>query len=165
MSTVTAPQPRTSQQPAPHTDAHRVPSRLGRYTDRRSGATREIVCLPGAGGSRLVIDRDAVTLGDRRLVAHLAADEPPENASIVTDVYLADESRGNCRPVSAEDLKLAPFATSSPSTDSKTSPDTQLVDSDGVVYRIREISDGWIVPRAALDTQLGAASAKRSPSS
>jgi hypothetical protein len=146
MSTLTAPNPRTSQRPEPNTDAHRVPSRLGRYTDHNSGATREIVCLPGAGGSRLVIDRDAVTLGDRRLVAHLAVDEPAENDRIVTEVYLADERRGNCRLVWAEDLKLTPFASSSPGTDSKASPDTQLVDSDGVVYRIREISEGGLFP-------------------
>ena len=146
MSTITAPQPRTSQQPARRKDVHRVPSRLGRYTDHRSGATREIVSLPGAGGSRLVVDRDAVTLGDRRLLAHLAEDEPAENARIVTEVYIADEDRGNCRLVSAEDLKLTPFASSSPATDSKASPDTQLVDSDGVVYRIREISDDGSFP-------------------
>ena len=146
MSTVTAPHPPTSQEAERRTDAHRVPSRLGRYTDDRSGATREIVCVPGAGGSRLVIDRDAVTLGDRRLVAHLATDEPPENDRIVTEVYLADENRGNCRPVSAEDLKLTPFASSSPGTDSKASPDTQLVDPDGHVYRIREISEDASFP-------------------
>ena len=142
MSTITAPQPRTSQQPARRKDAHRVPSRLGRYTDHRSGATREIVCAPGSDGSRLVVDRDALTRGDQRLVAHLAEDEPAENARIVTEVYIADEDRGNCRLVSAEDLKLTPFASSSPGTASKVSPDTQLVDSDGVVYRIREISEG-----------------------
>jgi hypothetical protein len=146
MSTLTAPHPRTSQQPVPGTDAHRVTSRLGQYTDHRSGGTREILCLPGAGRSRLVIDRDALTRGDRRLVAHLAADEPAENERIVTEVYLADDSKGNCRPVSAEDLKLTPFASSSPGTDSKTSPDTQLIDSDGVVYRIREISEDGSFP-------------------
>jgi hypothetical protein len=89
-----------------------------------------------------VVDRDALTRGDQRLVAHLAEDEPAENARIVTEVYIADEDRGNCRLVSAEDLKLTPFASSSPGTASKVSPDTQLVDSDGVVYRIREISEG-----------------------
>ena len=54
MSTVTAPHPHASQEAERRTDAHRVPSRLGRYTDDRSGAKREIVCVPGAGGSRLV---------------------------------------------------------------------------------------------------------------
>jgi hypothetical protein len=61
-------------------------------------------------------------------------------------VYLADDGKGNCRLVSAEDLELTPFASSSPGTDSKASPDTQMVDSDGVVYRIREISDDGSFP-------------------
>jgi hypothetical protein len=146
MSTVTAPQPHASQQTGRHTNAHRVPSALGRYTDDRTGATREIICLPGAGGSRLVIDRLADTHADPRVVAHLAADEPPENDRIVCELYLADDSRGNCRLVSAEDLKLTPFASSSPGTDGEVSPDTQLIDSDGTVYRIREVSTNGSFP-------------------
>jgi hypothetical protein len=93
----------------------------------------------------VIVDRNAVTLGDGRLVAHLAADEPPENARIVTSMYLADESKGGCRPVSGEDLEVTPF-TSSSGVDSEVSPDTQIVDSDGVVYRIREISEGGSFP-------------------
>src|ERR1019366_5238278 len=161
MSTVTAPHPPTSHQPGRNTDAHRVPSRLGRYTDHRSGATREIVSLPGTAGSRLVIDRDAVTLGDGRLVAHLAADEPAENDRIVAEVYLADDTRGNCRLVSAEDLELTPFASSSPGTDSKASPDTPLVDSDGVVYRIREISEDGSFPELRWTRSSGTSSQER----
>jgi hypothetical protein len=42
MSTVTAPHPRTNQQPTRRTDTHHGPPRLGRYTDHHSGATREI---------------------------------------------------------------------------------------------------------------------------
>ena len=38
----------------------------------------------------LVVDRDALTLGDCRLVAHLAADEPVQNAALVCDHYLND---------------------------------------------------------------------------
>jgi hypothetical protein len=93
-----------------------------------------------------VIDRDTLTGGDRRLVAHLASDEPRENDRIVTEVYLADESRGNCRPVGAEDLELTPFTSSSPDTDSKVSSDTHLIDSNGVVYRIQEISEDGSCP-------------------
>ena len=102
--------PEPASEPAPNTDAHRVPSRLGRYTDHRSGATREILCVPGAGGSRLVIDRDAITLGERRLVAHLAADEPSENAALVCEHYLRDQTGRWCRRVTPEDLKVVPFA-------------------------------------------------------
>jgi hypothetical protein len=146
MSTITAPHPRTSQQAALRTGAQRVPSQLGLYTDHRAGAAREVICLPGAGGSTLVIDRLAGTHSDARLVAHLAADEPAENARIVSEVYLADESKGNCRPVSAEDLQLTPFASCPSSVDSEASPDTSLLDSDGVVYRIREMSTDGSFP-------------------
>ncbi len=48
---------------------------LGRYTDRQ-GRAREVVARPGAAGSVLVGDRDCTPRGERRLVAHLAADEP-----------------------------------------------------------------------------------------
>jgi hypothetical protein len=101
---------------------------------------REIVCLPGAGGSRLVIDRDALTGHDRRLVAHLAADEPSENARIISEVYLADENKGHCRTVSTNDLELAPFTGPSPNTQDEASLAAQSIDADGIVYRIREIS-------------------------
>ncbi len=56
--------------PAPQ-HAHRPPPTaspgdvLGQYTDRLRGS-REIVARAGVGGSVLVIDRDAVTFGDRR---------------------------------------------------------------------------------------------------
>jgi hypothetical protein len=82
---------------------------LGRYTDP-SGASREIVARPGAHGSVLVIDRDASTLGDRRLVAHLAADEPLLNAAIVCDEYLRDPAGRRCRRVVPDDLRWGPFA-------------------------------------------------------
>jgi hypothetical protein len=140
MSTDTAARPRTSRRRAPRTGPRPFPSRLGGYTNR-SGALREIVCVSGDGGSRLVVDRETMTGGDMRLVAHLAADEPPENDRIVCEVYLADESRGDCRLVVTEDLELTPFAGSTPDTDSEVSPDTQMAGSDGVVYRLREISE------------------------
>ncbi len=147
MSTTTAPHRHVGRAASPQTEASaRHAPCLGTYLAPDTGQTREIVCLPGAGGSRLVNDRDARTLGDSRLVAHLAADEPPENDQIVSEVYLADESKGHCRTVSAEDLELAPFSGPSPSTEGKASPDTRLVDCDGTVYRIREISTDGSFP-------------------
>src|SRR5580704_3584377 len=68
---------------------------LAGYVDEL-GRHREIVGCGGAHGSRLVIDRDRLTSGDRRLVAHLGADEPAENARIVCDLYIEDE-RKRCR--------------------------------------------------------------------
>jgi hypothetical protein len=82
---------------------------LGRYTSG-DGRPRELVARPGAGDSVLVIDRDAATLCDRRLVAHLAADEPSENVAIVCRHYLADDAGRWCRRVEPEDLETAPFA-------------------------------------------------------
>src|SRR5271163_2979862 len=83
-------------------------SRLGRYTECVTGARREIARLPIADGSALVVDRLSGTHGDARLLARLAADEPHENAQILCALYLADKSRGRCRPVTGADLDAAP---------------------------------------------------------
>jgi hypothetical protein len=56
------------------------------------------------------MDRDAATRRDRRLVAHLGADEPGENATIVCDRYVKDAHRGRCRRVTACDLAVDPYA-------------------------------------------------------
>jgi len=80
---------------------------LGQYADG-DGRSRQIVARAGAGGSVLVIDHDGVTFGDRRLVAHLAADEPAENALIVVGEYLVDHRSRRCRRVTAADLNAIP---------------------------------------------------------
>ncbi len=79
---------------------------LGCYADPR-GRSREIVALPARAGSVLVVDRDAHTLRDRRLLAHLSADEPAENASLVCRLYLLDRRRRRprCRALLLEDLR------------------------------------------------------------
>jgi hypothetical protein len=150
MSTITAPQPRTSQQAARHTDAHCVTSRLGRYTDHRAGTTREIVARAGAGCSVLVVDRDALTLGDGRLVAHLAADEPPENARIVCSMYLADDSKGHCRRVTAEDLGVLalPEGEGSEAVECKSDKQTrtELTDARGRSYRLELVATHMSIP-------------------
>lgn len=76
---------------------------LGRYTDA-TGRSREVIARRRGDGRLLVVDRDALTLGDRRLVALLAADEPAENAALVCSLYLRDARRGRCRRVTVEDL-------------------------------------------------------------
>lgn len=84
---------------------------LDRYTDLH-GHRREVVALPGACRSVLVVDRDAATLGDRRLIAHLDADEPATNAALVCERYLEEDpsERRRCRRVLPEDLKISPAA-------------------------------------------------------
>ncbi len=82
---------------------------LGRYADS-VGRAREVVALPGALGSLLVVDRDASTLGDRRLVAHIASDEPAQNAALVCSLYLQGSEGRFARCVTPEDLQKVPFA-------------------------------------------------------
>ncbi len=76
---------------------------LGAYRDG-CGRDRELVAIRGASGSKLVIDRDATTLSDRRLVAHLGRDEPADNAALVCQHYVADPAGRWCRPLRMEDL-------------------------------------------------------------
>lgn len=64
----------------------------------------------------LVMDRDAATRRDRRLVAHLGADESPENATLVCDRYVRDPHRGRCRRVTARDLACDPYANEASAT-------------------------------------------------
>ena len=75
---------------------------LGTYRDR-DGRDRALIARPGVGGSVLVIDQDAQTLTDRRLVAHLAADEPAVNARVVAELYLADDEGRSARALEDRD--------------------------------------------------------------
>jgi hypothetical protein len=112
---------------------------LGRYTDA-TGRAREVIAGRRGDGCVLVVDRDALTLGDRRLVAHLAIDEPVENATLVCAHYLRDARRGRCRRVTAEDLTGRP----APEVDEESRrfvPETELAGrregaGEGVVYRL-----------------------------
>lgn len=76
---------------------------LARYLDG-GGRQREIVRCHGAAGSLLVVDRDRVDHADRRLVAHLAVDEPAANAQLICKLYLSDSKPARCRRMTFEDL-------------------------------------------------------------
>lgn len=81
---------------------------LARYSDSH-GRLREVLAKPGSGGSVLVVDRDVLTRGEERLVAHLAADEPRINAAVACSDYL-NQSVRRCRLLTPEDQWVAPFA-------------------------------------------------------
>jgi hypothetical protein len=105
---------RTSQRPDRPRREHlalsaRAP--LARYTDPH-GNPREVIARQALAGSVLVVDRDAVSLGDCLLVAHLAADEPAENAVLVCRDYLEDVRRRSCRcrGLTEQDALVAPLA-------------------------------------------------------
>ncbi len=114
------------------------PGLLGSYIAPKA-RLRQLVALPGARGSVLVVDRDATTLSDCRLVAHLAADEPAENAALVCEHYLRDSAGQWCRRVTPEDLEVVPFAQDEvqDSEAQATLSTTALTDKQGRTYRLQ----------------------------
>ena len=115
---------------------------LACYLDRE-GHKRELVALDGHFGSVLVLDRDGATLCDRRLVAHLAGDEPRENAMIVCRQYMEDPDGRWCRAVLPEDLEIAPFAESRDCDSGPTldRDEASVTDRHGNCYRLALISN------------------------
>jgi hypothetical protein len=85
------------------------------YLDR-AGRRRELIERSGAEGSMLVIDRDPRSARDDRLVAHLCADEPPGNASIVCAQYIGhvQGSDYRVRRVTEDDATRAPLPDDAP---------------------------------------------------
>jgi len=157
-TTLAAESPRTSRStftPAVRslTRAVRLTPRapLARYTDH-AGHLREVLALPGHGGSVLVVDRDGATWGDRRLVAHLAADEPLENAHLVCSHYLRDPRPCRCRPLAPEDLHTAPFSEGClPEQHGERDPlrapmTVELRDRHGCVHRLEPLATGLSIP-------------------
>jgi hypothetical protein len=68
-----------------------------------AGDHARMICVEGtADGSLLVVDRRRRDLADARLVARIDPDEPPLNARIVCDHYLAHPR--TCRPLTEADL-------------------------------------------------------------
>ncbi|TMK98225.1 MAG: hypothetical protein E6G34_11265 [Actinobacteria bacterium] len=156
MSAVVAPQP------SPDSSRHAnrgccTPSAplLGSYADP-CGARREIVCLSGADGTRLLVDRSCDGCAGARLLAHLAADEPAENARAVCAMYLAAARRPKCRALRAEDFEVvAGEGAPSPNGASDCGGDADedlactrgLFVEDGDAYRLQPRGDGRSIPQ------------------
>jgi hypothetical protein len=123
--------------------------RLARYLDRNK-RRRELIARRGLAGSVLVVDRDAETLGDRRLVAHLGADEPPENAAVVCRLYLDDatSSGHRCRSLNKEDLQAAPLIEEDTPEWTSLQRDCRqhLLDRDGRLHRLELLQTGMSIP-------------------
>ena len=117
---------------------------LARYSDSH-GRLREVLTKPGSGGSVLVIDRDATTHGDRRLVAHLAADEPRINAAVACSDYLSQNRNRRCRRLTPEDLHVAPFAQERPRQPAGHDGE-EVCDEQGNVYRLQPCVEGIAIP-------------------
>jgi hypothetical protein len=114
------------------------PRRLATYTDG-GGEKRELVAMTVSDGV-LVIDRCAGSGYDPRLVGRLHADESAENARLLAHVYLDDERRGRCRPVTDADL-TASVDGEVPSVSADVRWGAPLVAGIGVLIQIRRISD------------------------
>jgi hypothetical protein len=135
-TTLTAPTSRAPRDSRATPDCRRQPTAglaLGGYITA-AGDAREIVLRPVARGA-LVIDRDAATLGDARLVAHLEPDEPATNAQLVCRLYLADGCR-RCRAVTDQDTQ--PLESQTAPADGQT---PVLVDRAGCRYRLHPVRD------------------------
>jgi hypothetical protein len=99
----------------------------------------------------LVLDRDATTGEDRRLIAHLGGDEPIENARIVCDHYMeAVRLRAHqCRAVSDADLRKDPLADDEIVSDWSTLQRTRsdrLLDRHGRLHRLELVHAGMSIP-------------------
>jgi hypothetical protein len=104
---------------------------LATYKDA-NGHEREIVCRQGANGTRLVSDRTTGSHEDERLVAHLEAEEPEQNAMLICDLYLADGYRA-CRALTQQDLTSTPLDASDPPDELTGEPP---VDKQNRMYRL-----------------------------
>jgi hypothetical protein len=113
--------------------------RLGDYVPYGARPAREVLAVTRPDESILVLDALAGTLADARLIAHLHPDEPAENARIVSEMYLADESRGRCRLLSSEDPQSADRPGPAASIDGLHAESTPVLDSRGRAYLIREV--------------------------
>src|SRR5580704_2424072 len=112
---------------------------LGSYVAADTELTRKLVSLKRPDRSTLVVDYLHGTLSDGCLIAHLAPDEPPENVQIVCDLYLADDTKGRCRAVTAEDFDLTRHVAAPPPADDAPAADDAVTDAEGHVYSIREL--------------------------
>jgi hypothetical protein len=122
---------------------------LARYVDRE-GREREVVARSAFQGTVLVVDRDSATLGDRRLVAHLCADEPPENAALVCASYL-DQVRSNgcrCRALTSADLHASPLPPDDESLlgGRDRESEAEPLDRLGNAYRLEPLYTGMSIP-------------------
>lgn len=146
--------PRAAQPNRVHRRERTMPAEgesLATYVDA-DGRTREVVQRRGASGSVLVIDRDATTFGERRLVAHIAADEPARNARIACEQYMSDPAGRWCRRVTPDDLRIFPatqddpVACADPECGHEPRRGECLLDARGDSYRLEAVTGEMSIP-------------------
>jgi len=156
MSTIAPPRARRRSRGGMATPTRPAP--LATYTDD-TGASRELTCVAGAEGTRLVIDQPLDGADGRRVVAHLAADEPAENATRVVAAYLADPRV--CRSLTPADLRIAfGEGASSEGSDDRSSPGQSplpehLLDRRGAAYELESVRPARGIARLRWTRQKG----------
>ncbi|HEX2702451.1 MAG TPA: hypothetical protein VHM72_03355, partial [Solirubrobacteraceae bacterium] len=105
------------------------------YQGTGSSSDREVVLLQAANGSRLVVDRSLADRAEARLLAHLAADEPDENAMFVCREYMRARSRA-CRAPRASDLVALADGAAPASATARALEEPVLVNAAGTRYRL-----------------------------
>lgn len=122
---------------------------LARYR-APDGIEHRLVRQPGVGGSMLVLDVNGHRCDDRRLVAHLGADEPVSNAALVCAQYVAQAAlgRARCRPVEPEDFRVDPCAQEPTIAILRSSEHASApVDRRGFRYRLERVESGMSIPQ------------------
>lgn len=124
----------------------------------QSGRARQVVPRRGAAGSLLLIDRDAATLGDMRLIAHIAAEEPGRNVAIACAQYMRDVNGRWCRAVTGSDLDLVPATeiegAAADARDLGAAP-LPLPDASGHGCQLRPVASGMSIPELRWCSTLG----------
>ncbi len=103
----------------------------------------------GYAQSVLVVDRDRQTQADARLIAHLAADEPPGNAALASRGYIARARLGTppCRALCDLDLTANPFPAFDADLCSDDSRDEErTTDEHGRRYGLAPVYTGMSIP-------------------
>lgn len=112
-----------------------------------AGAPRELISRAGAAGSMLIIDRDAATGFDERLIAHLGADEPSANAALICRLYAdAEPETRRCRPVDERDALADPIAGAESALLERTAEELVSVESSGASLRLERLSSRMSIP-------------------
>src|SRR4029077_20335949 len=122
---------------------------LARYTSP-GGEPREVVAVGGAEGSLLVVDRCPCTHDDARVVAHLAADEPPENAVLASALFArhASVELVRCRRLVSEDFTVGSAECSAEEELSAcaSGDERQLRDAAGRTYGLEMVASSLSIP-------------------
>jgi hypothetical protein len=120
---------------------------LRRYRER-DGSAREMIARPIRAGGTLVIDRDLLTHGEERLIAHLAPDEPPSNADLVCRSYLAAEPAARrCRAPGPQDALGRPCVEGTTGERSEPEPERWgTTAADGATFRLEPIRARMSIP-------------------